>query len=36
MSNFLKTNMKGKIIINVKLPPLSKLHFIKTYKVSDK
>lgn len=34
LPEFLKTDMNGKIIINVILPPLSDCCSIKTYKVS--
>lgn len=33
LTEFLKYDMKGKIIINVTLPPLSNCCFVKTYKV---
>ncbi|GBP91385.1 Xanthine dehydrogenase 2 [Eumeta japonica] len=33
LKDFLKINMKGKIILNVKLPPLSLCCLVKTYKI---
>lgn len=33
LPKFLKTDLRNKIILNVKIPPLNSKHLIRTYKV---